>query len=744
MAKLKTSISRRSFLKTTALAGGGMMIGFNWLLYSKSKQISAEDIPEEWFNLNAYLKIAEDGTITIMAPNPEFGQNVKTSLPMIVADELDVDWDNVVVEQAPFNTELYTRQFAGGSQSVRQGWNALRTAGATARQMLVNAAGKAWNLPASEITTEKGILKHPDGKTAGYGEMAAAASKMEIPETVDLKKAENFTIISTSKKNVELPAIVSGKPLFGLDYKIEGMQYATVAHPPAFGMRLKTIDDSEARKMPGITDIFTIQVYNEDYELNIFDTVTFNKLAVVVGNSTWQVIQAKKALKLEWEPFNEYTEKMNAFGNKSERTVPSGLESTAKHYEKMETRSNEPAKVLRKDGDPENAFKNAAKVIESTYTAPFLAHNAMEPINFFADVTENKAVLAGPLQAPQFTENTVAARLGMDKENIEIIMTRMGGGFGRRAYSHELVEAAVISQKIKNPVKLFYTREADMTYGIYRPAYHINFRAALDANNNLIAYHIRGGGIPESPIHENRFPAGAVDNYLAESWELNSNITIGAFRAPRSNFMGGSEQAFLDEVAIAAGKDPIDFRIELFEKAKNNPVGKDNDYDPERYMGVLKLVRQKSKWDSPRLDVHRGVAAYYCHNSYVAHVVNLKLENDKPVFDKIYSGVDCGIVINEDAAKNMVEGAITDGLGNVMFGKMSFEEGVPQSSNFYNYKMIRINEAPKDMEVHFVQNEVDPSGLGEPPFPPIFAAFTNAYSRAKNKRFYNHPILEEV
>ena len=744
MVRLKNPISRRSFLKSTTVVGGGLMIGFNWLLYSKPTDFASSEIPDEWYNLNAYLKIAKDGTVTIMAPNPEFGQNVKTSLPMIIAEELDVDWDDVVVEQAPFNPDLYTRQFAGGSQSVRHGWNALRTAGATARQLLVNAAAQQWNVPASEITTAKGVITHSSGKTTKYGEVAQLASKLEVPETIELKKADDFTIISSSKKNVELPAIVSGKALFGLDYKVDGMKYATIAHPPAFGMKLKSVDDSIARNMPGITEIFTIDVYKDDYEQNIFDTVTFNKLVVVVGNSTWQVMQARKALKLEWEEFEEYTQKLNAFGNKSEKIIPSGLESTDVHLEKMEARAKEPARELRKNGNPEQAFQNAAKIIESTYTAPFLAHNAMEPINFFANVTSDKAILAGPLQAPQLIEDTVATRLGMNKENIEIIMTRMGGGFGRRAYSHELVEAAVISQKIKSPVKLFYTREEDMTYGIYRPAYYVKFRAALDENNNLTAYHVNGGGIPESPVHENRFPAGAVENYLAESWEIDSNITIGAFRAPRSNFMGASEQAFLDEVAIAAGKDPIDFRIELFNKAKNTPVGKDNDYDAERYMEVLKLVREKSNWDSPKTGVYRGVAAYYCHNSYVAHVVDLKLENDKLVFDKIYSAVDCGIVINKDAAKNMVEGAVTDGLGNAMFGKMTFKDGVPQSSNFYNYKMIRISEAPKDIEVHFVNNGQDPTGLGEPPFPPIFAAYTNALSRAKNKRFYNHPFMEEV
>ena len=598
MSTIKTSVNRRSFLITSALAGGGMLLSFNWLLHSNTNAITEEQIPEGWFEMNAYLKIATDGTVTIMAPNPEFGQNVLTSLPMIVAEELDVDWDQVVVEQAPFRTDLYTRQFAGGSQSVRQGYNALRTAGATARQMLINASAKVWNVSASEITTTKGFLKHTSGKKSTYGEMAEAASQEKVPESVELKNTEDFTIISSTKKNVALPDIVSGKPLFGMDYKVPGMKYATIAHPPAFGLKLKSYDGTEALKMPGITAIFDIDIYNEGYELNIFDTATFPNLVVVVGDSTWQVMQAKKALKLEWEPFEEHTLKLNVFGNKSTQVVPAGLESSEDHWEQMDAKSKEPGTVVRKDGDPETAFKNAAKIIESTYTAPFLAHNAMEPVNFFAHVTDDKAILAGPLQAPELTEPTVAARLGMSKDQIEIIMTRMGGGFGRRAYSHEVVEAAVISQKIKKPVKLVYTREDDMTYGIYRPAYHATFRAALDENNKMVAYHIKTGGIPESPLHANRFPAGAVDNYLAESWQINSNITIGAFRAPRSNFMGGSEQAFLDEVAVAAGKDPIAFRLELFEKAKISPVGEDNDYESDRFIALLELLRNKSNWES--------------------------------------------------------------------------------------------------------------------------------------------------
>lgn len=267
---------------------------------------------------------------------------------------------------------------------------------------------------------------------------------------------------------------------------------------------------------------------------------------------------------------------------------------------------------------------------------------------------------------------------GLPKEKIDIQLVRMGGGFGRRAYSHYMVEAALISQRVNAPVKLMYTREDDMTFGIYRPAYHATYRAALDAGNNLIGFHVRAGGIPESPLHANRFPAGAVDNYLAEEWALESNITIGAFRAPRSNFIAGAEQSFMDEVAEAMGKDPIEFRLELLDRAMKNPVGERNDYEAERYAGVLKLVREKSGWGQDQPNIHRGVSAYFCHNSYAAHVLDLAIENGKPRVEKVCCAIDCGIVINPDAAANMAEGAIVDGIGNALFGAMTFKQGVPE------------------------------------------------------------------
>ena len=291
---------------------------------------------------------------------------------------------------------------------------------------------------------------------------------------------------------------------------------------------------------------------------------------------------------------------------------------------------------------------------------------------------------------------------------------------------------------------MIYTREDDMTYGIYRPTYTATYKAALDEKNNLIAFHVKGGGIPEHAVHANRFPAGAVDNYLAEGWQLDSNITIGAFRAPRSNFIAGAEQSFLDELAELAGKDPIDFRLELLERAKNNPVGKDNEYDADRYAGVLKLVREKSKWNETQGKASRGVAAYFCHNTYVAEVIDLEIKDNKPMVQKVVAAVDCGIVVNPDAATNMGEGGIVDGIGNALFGEMTFVNGEPQKKNFDTYRMIRQKEAPESIEVHFVQNDHDPTGLGEPLFPPAFAAVANALYKAKGKRVYNQPFIKDL
>jgi CO/xanthine dehydrogenase Mo-binding subunit len=744
MAIVKTSFNRRSFLKTTAIAGGGMMLHFCWFTACESSsKKDATSPPEEWFNFNGYLKIGDNGQVIILSPNPEGGQNVKTSMPMIVAEELDVDWKDVIVEQAPLNTKLYSRQFIGGSQAIRHGWGGLRMAGASARHMLREAAAQAWQVPLAEVTTEAGILQHQQsGQSTTYGEMAAAAAKVPVPDEVQLKEVQEFKIIGTSRKNVDARKIVTGQPLFSIDTNKEGVLIAMIVHPPAFGMKFKSVDDSAVRLMPGIQDVFTIKVLADDFDRQHFDTCTFLEVVAIVGNTTWEVMNAKKAITIEWEPFETYTENRTPYGRPKEVfTIPAGLESSSDHRAKMAEKAAQPKQVARKDGDPEAAFKNAAKTIERTYTAPFLAHNCMEPMNFFAHVTAEKAELIGPLQKVELTEQTLSARLGLPVEAINIQLPRLGGGYGRRSYAHWAVEAALISQKMHAPVKLIYTREDDMTGGIYRPAYQATYRAAIDADNKLTGIHISAGGIPESPLYANRFPAGAVDNYLAESWTVNSNITIGSFRAPRSNFIACAEQSFLDEIAEAMGKDPIDFRLALLKRAKENPVGENNDYDAARYAGVLELVRDKSGWDDPSsAGTHRGVAAYYCHNSYAAQVLDLKIDNGQPIVERVCCAIDCGIVINPDAATNLSEGAIVDGIGNALYGELTFNDGQPEKNNFHQYHMIRMSEAPRKIDLHFVENDIDPTGLGEPAFPPVFGALANALYQAKGKRFYDQPF----
>ena len=729
MTLVKTTYNRRSFLKSSTLAGGGMLLSFSWLASCKPTPEQIKSMPKEWFNLNGFLKIGDNGMVTIMSPNPEIGQNVKTAMPMIVAEELDVDWNDVLVEQAPLNTDIFTRQLAGGSQSIRQGWESLRMAGATARHMLIASAAAAWQVPAEEITTDAGVLSHKaSNKSAGYGEMASAAAGIEIPEEVALKEIKDFKIIGTDRKNVDGPDIVTGKPLFGFDIQEEGMLTAMIVHPPAFGMKYKSMDADSVKSMPGIKDVFPIEVYPEGVEKQWSDGGGIAQSVAVVGESTWQCMQAKKALNVEWEE-------------------SSPLESSINHDKALsELLNTVPAAPARKDGDVNKAFKNAAKVVERTYSAPFLAHNTMEPMNFFAHVTPEKAELKGPIQTPEFLEKTLAAVLDMPVEKIDIAMTRMGGGFGRRLYGHFGVEAAVISKKIQAPVKLVYTREDDMTQGTYRPAYKVRYKAALDENNKLIAWHVRGAGANDDLVFENRFPAGTVDNYLAEKHKLNSNVTTGAWRAPRSNFIAGAEQSFMDEVAELAGKDPIEFRLELFDRAITDPVGdpEKNDYDPERYAGVLKLVKEKSGWgNGANSSLSRGVSSYFCHNSYVAQVLDLEMDGNTPKVQKVWCAVDCGIVINPISARNQIEGGIIDGIGHATYSQMTFKDGRPEQMNFDKYQLIRQKQAPKEIVSFFVDNGIDPTGLGEPSLPPIMGALANALYKATGKRHYNQPYISE-
>lgn len=696
------------------------MLGFSWM--SAVANDLDENISDDALDVNAYIKIAPNGEVTIFSPNPEIGQNIKTAMPLIVAEELDVDWNQVKVEQAPLDTNKYSRQLAGGSQSIRYGWDSLRTAGATAKLMLVTAAARQWGVSVEDLTADKGVITNTNnGETITYGEIASAAVDIPIPSEVTLKDPSDFKLIGNHIKNVDGPEIVTGKPLFGIDFKREGMTLAMIVHPPAFGMSLKSYDDSEARDMPGVKDIFTINTSIDEPQWS--DVNAFNELVVITGDTTWQVLKAKRALNIEWQTVSE-------------------LENSESHTSKLtEAVNNGSGEVARMDGDPNSVASSASTVIERTYTAPFLAHNTLEPMNFFADVREDSAELIGPIQTPEQLRGSASQLLGIPESNIHVDMTRMGGGFGRRLYGNFGLEAAAISKKIGGPVKLLYTREDDMTQGTYRPAYAIKYKASLDEEGNLLSFQAKGAGLPGSPLFANRYPAGTVDHYSCENIGIETNISTGAWRAPRSNFTAGAEQSFIDEVAEAAGKDPIEFRLELFDRAMNDPVGEDNDYDPARYAGVLELVGEKSSWGEEMPGVYRGVAAYYCHNSYVAQVLDLEMVDGTPKIKKVWTAVDCGIVVNMEGALNQAEGCVIDGLGHAMYSQLTFENGSPNANNFNNYRLIRSAEAPAEIETFFVENQIHPTGLGEPGLPPIMGALANALYKATGTRHYHQPYM---
>jgi isoquinoline 1-oxidoreductase subunit beta len=700
--------SRRNFLKKISLTGGGLMLGFKW--YSAQAEMpailnAADPLVVPAFN--SYLSIATDGMINIYSPNPELGQNIMTSFAQIVAEELDADWQKVHVMQAPLDTQKFERQLTGGSGAIPHSWMRLRKAGASARYLLIAAAAQRWSVPANECTAENGFVIHKSsGKKLGYGELATEASGIAMPVEVPLKDRKDFKLIGKPIRNVQNKNIITGKGIFGLDYYREGMVYAVLQRPPAFGTKIKSVDAAAAKAMPGVIDV-----------------VTFGNNVAVVGKSTWEVMKARKSVKIEYE--NE--------GN---------IESSADHNKLMaDLLKSETPIVRRKDGDVEIAFKNAAKIITSEYQCPFLPHNPLEPMNFFAHVRSDGIELVGPTQTPARAREAVSKVLNVPQEKITVDITRLGGGFGRRLKFDYVVEAAELSSLIKMPVKVIWSREDDMMGGSYRPAVRYRFSAALDAKGNMIGYKLRGVGInADNNTREDNFPSGAVENLLIETVDYKSPITTGAWRAPITNFLAFAEQSFLDEVALAAKKDPVQFRLELLQKARATPTGAIK-YNIDRFETVIKEVAEKSGW-AKKKDVFQGFSVYFSHASYVAQVCEVVMKAGKPTVKKIYAVSDCGQVINASGARQQVMGAIVDGLGHAMYGKVSFKDGKADQNNFHQYRLIRMKEIP-EVEPYFIDNGIDPTGLGEPALPPTGGAVANAIFKATGKRLKNQPFMDE-
>jgi len=707
MSTKTTTIDRRSFLKASALTGGGLIIGFNFFTACKPEVEPSIDISQLNFNdFNAFIKIADNGAVTIFAPNPEIGQGVKTSMPMIIAEELDVEWKNVHVVQGGLDTDVFERQVAGGSQSIRHGWDPLRQTGATARQMLINAAAARWGVDAAECSVVNGMIFNNKGDKLGYGEVAVEAAALEVPKDVKLKDPKYYKIIGQNVQNVDIDEIITGKPLFGLDFKREGMLYASVMRPPAFGQKLTSFDDTVARSKEGVVDIFKFG----------------NKIAVL-ATSTWAAMRGKKSLVAVWED-------------------ESPLESTKDHDKiLLDLLEGKEFKTLRSDGNVKNAFASADQILERTYESPILPHNCLEPMNFFANVTDEKVELVGPIQTPKWTADRISKILERDLKDISLEMTRMGGGYGRRLYGDFALEAAEISNIARKPVQVIFSREDDMADGIYRPAIKYKISAAIK-DNKITGYHLKEAAINNGmyDLVPNFFPAGAIENYQVDSASYKSNITTGAWRAPYTNFLAFAEQSFFDELAETMAVDRVQLRLDLLQNVKGTTDEKIQ-YSAERMEKVINTVVKKSNWGKVKGNVFQGFSAYYCHNTHVAEVADVVMESGVPVVKKVTCVIDCGIVVNPLGALNQVEGGVLDGIGHAMYGNLDFINGTPQSVNFDTYRLIRMKETPK-VETHFIKNDIAPTGLGEPALPPAAAALANAIKAATGVRLTKQPFIE--
>lgn len=708
MEKKQLHMNRKTFLKASLLSGAGILLGVNFSYGAKSltenlSNVGTEDL--KYNDFNAFIKIADSGMVTIFSPNPEIGQGVKTSMPMIIAEELDVAWEHVKVEQANLDTKNYVRQVAGGSQSIRKGWLPLRKAGATARQMLVNAAALEWGVDVKTCYTKEGFVFNKKGEKIGYGDLVVKASKLETPINITLKEPKDFKIIGGKSRNVDNEKITKGAPLFGIDYFEEGMVYASIIHPPAVGQQLVGFDADEAKKIKGVIDVISFE----------------NNISVIATN-TWTAFKAKKVVKANYTQadVNEDSEHLD--------NVLKDAFDTAKF------------KKNRKDGDVEFAFSNADKVVEKVYEAPFLAHNTMEPMNFFAHVTSEKIILKGPIQMPEKSAKQVAVALGRTVEEVDLELCRIGGGFGRRLYGDYVLEVAKISNIIQKPVKLVYTREDDMTMVSYRPKVKYKIKASIKGGK-ITGYHLKESAtnLKMWKALANYFPSGSIDNLLIESYRKKSKIKNYAWRAPITNFMAFAEQSFFDELAIELKTDPVQLRLDLLKVAKSNKNNRMK-YSPERMETVIKQLVKEANWGKSKKGVYQGFSAYYSHNTHVAQIAEVKIENNKPIVTKVYCVIDCGIVVNALGAKTQAEGGIIDGIGHAMYAEQIVEKGIPKNNNFHQYRMIRLKEAP-EIQVSFIDSKEDPTGLGEPTLPPVAAAVANAIYAATGKRLTQQPFV---
>jgi isoquinoline 1-oxidoreductase beta subunit len=724
--------SRRAFLTASALAGGGLLL--HAVLPAAARAALATAAGTETGALNAFVRVAPDGIVAIVAKNPEIGQGVKTMLPMLIAEELDVDWDHVRIEQAMLDTAKYDAQVAGGSTATPRNWDPLRRVGAAGRQMLVAAAAETWGVPPSECRTAGGTVYHDaSGRSAGYGALAAKAATVPVPDltSVTLKDIRDFKIIGRPIRGVDTPAIVTGQPLFGIDVSLPGMLHAVFQKCPVFGGKVVRANTDAIKSLPGVRDAFVVKGGN-----------TANGLVdgvAIVAESWWAASKAREKLEVAWDE--------GPGASQSSAGYAAGAAALGKEA---------PAQSLRRDGDAAAALAKAAHVVEAAYAYPFLSHLTLEPQNCTAEVRDGKAELWAPTQTPARGAQIVAATLGIAESDVSVHMTRCGGGFGRRLSSDFMAEAAFIAKAAGAPVKLLWNRQDDMQHDFYRPAGFHFFKGGLDAGGKLVAFtdHFvtfgHGDRVADAAsMDPGEFPAGLIEHLDYGVSMLPLSVPTGALRAPRSNAFAFAFQSFIDELAHAAGTDPLAFRLALLGTEPRvlpsamDPKNPLRAFDTGRMRGVLELVADKSGWGKRSLPkgTGMGVAFYFSHLGYFAEVVQASVASSGAVkVDQVWIAADVGTpIVNPLNAENQVQGAALDGIGAALGQAITIERGRVVEANFDAVRPLRIDQAPP-VEVHFLTTDHPPTGLGEPALPPAIPALTNAIFAATGKRIRKLPI----
>jgi isoquinoline 1-oxidoreductase beta subunit len=722
-------ITRRTFLRVSSLAGGGVLFGLHTLPDDVGVMTGAPEVGAEAVSLTAFIRIAPSGRVTIVARNPEAGQGMKTTLPMLVAEELEVDWEDVDVEQADGDVARYGRQFLGGSTAVPANWMEMRRVGAAAREMLIAAAAAEWRVDATECEAGRGIVRHrTSGRALPYAALAARAATLPVPElaTLTLKAPRDFRIIGTRRANVDNAAIVTGKPLFGIDVTLPGMLHAVYVKCPVFGGTVARANVEQVRALPGVRDAFVVEGTTD-----LFGLVGG---VAIVAESWWAARTARQQLVVEWNEGATAGQSSAAFDQRAAELATASWTTT-----------------LHSAGDADGALRDAARTVEAHYAYPFLHHATLEPMNCTARFANGALELWAPSQDPEGARQDVARLLGIPPGNVTVHLVRMGGAFGRR-YTHDFVfEAATIAKRVRQPVKLLWTREDDTQHGFYRPGGHHFLRGGVDAAGRVVAWQNHfvtfGSGdrvARNAGIAPTEFPALFVPNHALGQSLMDFGMPTGPLRAPGSNAIAFVVQSFLDELAHAARRDPLALRLELLAApAATSSATARGGLDPARVRGVLDLVAQQAGWGTRRLPPRTalGIAFHYSHRGYFAEVVEATVSADKAVtINAIWVAGDVGSqIVNPSGAAQQVQGSVLDGLGATMGQAITFERGRTVQSNFGDYPLLRIAQAPP-VHVHFRITEHSPTGMGEPAYPPVAPALCNAIFAVTGERVRSLPL----